>query len=232
MTKALPKFNTPEYSLSLPISGKNVRFRAYNVADERVLIAASESKDADSKFYAENMLKVISGVVLNDVDPSKLPAVEARLLMLHVRSKSVGEIIEVKLEDQPISIDIRKIFIDGVRAPEDYKIQLDDEFGLLMKEISFEDEVFASAGAEKEGKGSTIYKLLISSIDSIYTKDEMWKVGVDIETKDVEAFIDDIPSGISEKIYKFVANMPVLAVQVEIDGESRVITNREVDFLS
>lgn len=231
--KPLPKVRTLQYDTTLPVTKKKILYRGYNVADERALIAAMDAKVDDPKFYAENMLGVIESAVLNDVNVRKLPSADVRYLLLQLRSKSVGETIELTYEKNPFTIHIDKIFVSSERVDDDYKIQVDENLFILMKELTFEDEIYAAIETTENNKGSIIYKLLIASVDSIYTNEDVWKVGEDISVKELEDFLGDIPSNISSKLYDFIKNMPVLAVEVELTpGEKRVLTNREVDFLA
>lgn len=227
-----PKFKVPEYTTTLPVSGHKVIYRGYNVADERVLMAAASSKKEDIEFYIQNTLNILSGVVLNDIDINRQPSIDARWLMLNVRGKSVGEEIEFELNKQHVVVDIRDFYVTGKRSKEDYNIKLNDEYGMIMKELTFEEEVRATAGINEENKSEVIYRMMIDSVDSIYTKDDLWKVGETLTKGDVEEFLADIPSNVSKKLYEYIAEMPTLAVDVEINGKKQTITNKEVDFLS
>ena len=45
---ALPKLNeAPKYSITIPSTSKNVRFRPFLVKEEKVLLLAMESEDQD-----------------------------------------------------------------------------------------------------------------------------------------------------------------------------------------
>ena len=45
---ALPKLNeAPKYSITIPSTNKNVRFRPFLVKEEKVLLLAMESEDQD-----------------------------------------------------------------------------------------------------------------------------------------------------------------------------------------
>lgn len=231
MSKPLPTFKTPHYTLTLPLSNKVVTYRGYNVADERLLIAAMESKDEDAKFYMDNILNVITNVITNGLNPRHLPAVDVRFLLVHLRAKSVGEVIELKYKEEPFSINISEIFVDNVRKPEDYKISLNDDIGLKMKDLSFEEESEASIKLNEGAKSQVLYNLLINSIESIYTKDEIWTVGVDITKEELATFIDDVPSEVSAKLYDFIREMPILATWATIGSKKIKLTNKDVDFL-
>lgn len=235
--KPFPKFTTPDYKITLPISGKDVIFRAYNVADERLLVAAAAAKDEDADFYARNTIKVIQNTIINDVNVGDLPSMDVRFLMLHLRGRSVGEEIEVTLPKQGVTaINVNDFFIDGLRDKAAYKIQLTPEMGILMREQTFAEEI-ACAIDSGENRADIIFKMMIDSVAALYDKDDVWYVGEDITKDDVTEFIGSIPSGDSAPLYEFIRDMPVIAVNINIINDEGVmesvkITNREVDFLS
>ena len=44
---ALPKPTRPEYSTTIPSSGKKIKYQPFSVKEEKILILASESQDTD-----------------------------------------------------------------------------------------------------------------------------------------------------------------------------------------
>lgn len=236
--KPLPTYATSQYTATLPVSGQVVKYRAYNVADERLLVAAASAKDQDKDFYVTNTLGVIQSAILNDVNARKLPSTDVRYLLLQLRGKSVGNEIEVSFKGQTVALDIDKFYVQGLRTKDDYKIKLNDSgLGLLMKDQSFEDEVMSALEVSRENPTDLIFRMIIDSVHAIYDNDDVWYVGEDITKQDVETFVGQIPSTESKPVYDFIKNMPVLAVDIDIQNnkgefETVTITNRDVDFLS
>lgn len=229
-------YKTPEYSTTLPLSKTKIVYRPYNVGDERNLVAAVSSKDTDPDFYIRNTLNVIQGVVLSDVAINKLPAIDVRFLLLAMRAKSVGEVIEFKYEDKKVEANILDFYIDNQREKSDYNIDIGGGIGIQMQDLSFEDEIRASSFTETDSmKADVFYKIMFNSIKAIYSTEQdqtVWIVGQDITTEQAEEFIRSIPGDFSRKIYEFIQNMPSLAVDITINGEKTKITDRQVDFLS
>lgn len=234
MSKAFPgAFKTAEYSLELPLSKTKVVYRGYNVSDERTLIAAASARTTDKPFYINNTLKIVQDAILNDVDARKLPAVDVRYLLLHQRSKSVGESLEFTFNDEKINLDIGQIYVQHNRTKNSYIIDIGDGYGIKMKELSFEDEVLSSVSVDEKNRTDIIYLMMLASIESIYDADNVWVVGTDITKEEAEKFILSIPSAQARPIYEFIASMPVLAADyMNEKGERKTLTNREVDFLS
>ena len=92
----LPKINTPTYELTLPSNNKKVRYRPFLVREEKILVLAMES--GDQKQITDAIVEIINDCLLTkNVDVSKLPTFDIEYLFLNVRSKSVGETVEVNV---------------------------------------------------------------------------------------------------------------------------------------
>lgn len=231
MSKNLPVYKTLEYTVTLPLSGQVIAYRPYNVGDERNLIAAQAAKDDDPNFYITNTIKVIQGAVLNGVDIGKLPAVDVRLLLLKQRAKSVGEIVELLVDKKPVAFNIDELYVKGKRDKKDYELDIGNGYFLKMQDLNFSDEVKAAASVKKGQEHDVFYSLVISSINSIYTQDDVWVVGQDISVEDAKAFLFNIPKENAKPIYEYLDKSPAIAADIEIDGEKQTITDKEFDFL-
>ena len=86
----LPKINTPIYELTLPSTGKKIRYRPFLVKEEKVLIIALESED--TKQITNAIKNVISNCILSrGVKVENLSTFDIEYLFLNIRGKSVGE---------------------------------------------------------------------------------------------------------------------------------------------
>lgn len=231
MSKNLPVYKTLEYTLTLPLSGEVVSYRPYNVGDERNLIAAQAAKDDDPKFYITNTIKVIQGAVLNGVDIGKLPAVDVRFLLLKQRAKSVGEVVEFQIDKKPVSFNIDDLYVKGKREKKDYEIDIGSGYFLKMQDLTFADEVEAASAVVKGKEHEVFYNLVLASINSIYTQDDVWVIGQDISKEDAQSFLFGIPKDAAQPIYDFIEAAPAIAVDVEIEGKKQTFTDKDIDFL-
>ena len=92
---ALPKLDVPTYELILPLSEKKIKFRPFLVKEQRNLLMALESNDAES---IQNCVRdVLDSCTLTEgINISKLPIIDIEYYFTQLRGKSVGEIIESK----------------------------------------------------------------------------------------------------------------------------------------
>lgn len=230
--KPLPQLKQLEYSKTLPLSKKNVVFRPYNVGDERILLAAAAAKNDDKDFYVRNTLNVIQGSILNDVSAATLPSVDVRYLLLCQRAKAVGETFEIKVDDEIISVNIEDFKVANSKSSEDYKINVGGGFGLLMRDLTFEDEIKASTAiSSKQNNAEVFFDILYNSVKSIYSDDDVWIIGEDITIEEAKEFINSISGNASTDIYNFINNAPTITIDLNIKGKNVTLTDREVDFL-
>jgi len=93
---ALPQLNTARYTTMVPSLQKEVSFRPYLVKEEKVLMMAMETQDQKSIMRA--VKEVIKSCVFDDINVDKLAMFDIEALFLALRSKSVGENIDIKLK--------------------------------------------------------------------------------------------------------------------------------------
>ena len=95
---ALPKPTRPEYTTTVPSTGKKIKYQPFSVKEEKILILASESQDTDEISNAiTNVLE--SSVTTPGFKVSELALFDIELLFLKARAKSVGESLEVNVTD-------------------------------------------------------------------------------------------------------------------------------------
>ena len=65
---ALPRVNTPNYSLELPSTGKTIKYRPFLVKEQKILLMAQENgKDEE---VADAMGKLVASCTYGDLDPA------------------------------------------------------------------------------------------------------------------------------------------------------------------
>ena len=235
---ALPKIKNPEYSTVLPLSNKRVSFRPYTVGDEKILLSAAASRDKDPKFYIKNTLDVIrrcmgeSGSVLDS-----LSAVDVEFLLLQIRSKSVGEIVEMKFQDKntkksvDVSINLEKFYVKPYDS-EIYTIKLTDTVGLKMRDLPFSEKITYGTRFTEKNRTDIVYETIVDCVESVFDDDTVYVVGKNCTKEEVREMIEGI-AGVSQQLYEFVNGMPQLAVDVQMpDGTTQTLTGSDIDFLA
>ena len=190
----LPKINTPTYELTLPSTGKKIKYRPFLVREEKILIMALETEDTEQITNA--VVDIISGCILTKgVDVTKLATFDIEYLFLNVRSKSVGESVEVNVicpDDNKTSVQV-EIDIDSIKIQKTkgHKniIKLDDQYSMKLKYPSITEFIESNFESGQDGgEGSDIDKsltMITSCIEMIYDNEESWDAS-DSSQKELE----------------------------------------------
>ena len=78
---SLPKINTPEYTLVIPSTDEEIRYRPFLVKEEKVLLIAQET-GTDQATY-EAVRTIIKNCCLDLVDIDKLPLFDMEYIFLN-----------------------------------------------------------------------------------------------------------------------------------------------------
>ena len=135
---ALPKISTPTYELTVPSTGKNIRYRPFLVKEEKILIIAMESQS--EKQIAQAVTDVLSNCILTKgVEVNNLSTFDIEFLFLNIRGKSVGETVDVMItcpDDNETKVPVQ-VNLDDIKVitNEDHKrdIPLDASLTMRMK---------------------------------------------------------------------------------------------------
>ena len=216
----LPKINTPTYELVLPSSGKKIKYRPFLVREEKILIMALETEDV--KQITDSVIQILNSCILTKgVDITKLATFDIEYLFLNVRSKSVGETVEIILtcpDDNkttvPTSIDIDSIKIKKDRKHKD-TIKLDDNLSLKLKYPSMQQFIENNFEASDKNEVSNTLDMIVSCIDAIFNEEESWPASESTK-KELEDFVDQLNTKQFKMIENFFATMPKLTHTVKV----------------
>ena len=109
---ALPKLETPTYTLILPSTGEEIKYRPFLVKEQKQLMMAEESKNQDDMI--NTMSALIRDCTFGAVNPDTCPIFDAEYIFLRVRGKSVGDKVDINLKalkrmDKKVDINKRDI---------------------------------------------------------------------------------------------------------------------------
>ena len=133
---ALPKVNAATYETTIPSTGRAVKYRPYLVKEEKILMIALESQDQKQVLGA--VKEVIESCVFDDINVDELAIFDVEALFLSLRSKSVGEGVEVNIKcaecelENPHSVDLQEIEIPTVDQ-EKGVVMITDDVGVTMR---------------------------------------------------------------------------------------------------
>jgi hypothetical protein len=228
----LPKISTPSYHLTLPSTGKEIKYRPFLVREEKLLVLALESED--TKQITEAIKTVIKSCIeTRGIKVETLPTFDIEYLFLNIRGKSVGEEIEVNIicpDDGETTVPV-KINVDEIEVKKfdghDKKIKIDDNIMLEMKYPSLEQFIKNNFDFSAANDMDQAFDLISSCIDTIYTEDEVWSTS-DVTKKEITEFLDQMNSLQFKKIETFFETMPKLSHKITITNPKTKVENEVV----
>jgi len=208
---ALPKPIRPEYSTTIPSTGKRIKYQPFTVKEEKILVLAAEGEDSDEITNA--ITNVLQNCVTSPADfkVSELALFDVEYLFLKARSKSAGEKITINVtdpQDETFSTD-HEINIDkiGVERTEDHTdlIEISEDTHIKMR---YPDISFFNEGVNIDSiEGTTA--LIARCVDSIVIEEEVYN-SVDMSSGEVNEWLDSLTTEQFQKISKFFQTMPKL----------------------
>ena len=226
---ALPKLNTPTYSLVLPSTGEEVKFRPFLVKEQKLLMLAQESENNEEML--DTVVKIVSSCTFNKVDPTHSPLFDIEYVFLKLRAKSVGENVEVTLlcPDDEETYTTKKINLDKIEIEVDEshsnEIQLTEQIKLIMKYPQMSD--MNQINTQDNSQINLVFSVLKHCILEVQDGDTSYQK-VDISDKDLEEFIDSFDTEQFEKIMTFFETMPKLREKVQVTNPKTQVTSEIV----
>ena len=92
---SLPVINTPTYELVQPSTKETITYRPFLVKEEKILLLALE--DTEEASLALALKQIINNCTFEKVKVDVLPLFDLEYMFLKIRSKSVGEVANLKL---------------------------------------------------------------------------------------------------------------------------------------
>ncbi len=210
---ALPKLNeTPKYSLTVPSTGKELRYRPYLVKEEKILLMASSSEDPKQIMNAVH--DTIAACVEN-IDIRSLTTFDLEYIFIQLRSKSTGETSEILIKcpkcesQQKVTIPLNEIAVTETNA--NPVIKISDNVTVVMKYPSYQD-----IPSDTDDVGFT---LIAASIKEVIHGDEK----VDIDDEPIEAviaFLESMTNDQFQLIAKFFEDAPSVKYDLELVCQS------------
>ena len=144
----LPKINTPTYELSLPSNGKKIKYRPFLVREEKILIMALETEN--QKQITNAVVEILDACIMTrGIKVQNLATFDIEYIFLNVRSKSVGETINVNIicpDDEKTSVEV-PIDLESIKVKKDKShtniVKIDDNLSLKLKYPSMDQFINA-----------------------------------------------------------------------------------------
>ena len=217
----LPTIVTPSYELNLPSNGKKIKYRPFLVKEEKILILAIESNSMkDISRAIKDVLK--NCILTKNVKVDELPTFDIEYLFLNIRSRSIGESIEliVTCPDDGETKVQTKIYIDEIEVKKDENhsldIKLDSTYTMRLKYPSLDQFIDDNFNFDDVTKDNS-FDIIASCIDIVFSDEEAWEAK-DCTKKELIDFVERLDSNQFKQIETFFDTMPKLSHQIEVEN--------------
>jgi hypothetical protein len=173
---ALPKVAAPKFECVLPSDDTPIKFRPMLVKEEKILLMAQSS--GEQKDIINATIDVVQNcIVTENIDIGNRAMIDLEYLFINIRSKSVGNVIDIKITDPDDGNDYDvKVDIDDIEIikPEKVsnKIDLGQGLGVILRHPSMKQ---ISNISSKATATDAIFDVIIASIDKIYDEDNVYE---------------------------------------------------------
>ena len=227
---ALPKISTPTYELTVPSTGKNIRYRPFLVKEEKILIIAMESQS--EKQITQAVTDVLSNCILTKgVEVNNLSTFDIEFLFLNIRGKSVGETVDVMItcpDDDKTKVPVQ-VNLDDIKVitNEDHTrdIPLDGNLTMRMKYPAMGEFVKNNFNADMQVNDT--FDLVISCIEQVFSEEESWAAS-DCTKKELNEFLEQLDSNQFKQIEQFFETMPKLSHTIKVTNPKTKVVNNIV----
>lgn len=214
----LPKNSYPLYELTIPSSGKKIKYRAFLVREEKILLLAQESEEPNE--VTDAILQIINNCVETKINIDDLSTFDVEYIFLNIRAKSVGEILEFTVvcpDDGETEVDV-EINIEEVKVEKNpkhtNKIDLGNGYGVIMKYPTMR-YVLENSKKLTDKSTDNVFELIVDCVEQIYNAEEVWE-SANCSRNDIVEYIDTLTSKQYEKLKEFFDTMPKLKHTVNV----------------
>ena len=213
----LPKLDTPTYELVVPSTQQKIKYRPFLVKEQKLLLMTQESNQEEN--YVQTMTEIINACTFGSVDAKLTPIFDIEYIFLQLRSKSVGEKVELNLlcpDDEKTYVnkivDLSKLEVQMVENHTNV-IQLTDKIKMIMKYPLLQD----MSGIRTDGMSQTMQSFAVMKycVSEIHDGDTIFH-RIDISDKDLEDFLESMDTKQLETLMQFFETMPKVRHTVEV----------------
>ena len=205
---ALPKLQTSEYTLTLPSTQEEIKFRPFLVKEQKILMIAQES--GEDFQIASAMGQLVSGCTFGSVDANLSPMFDIEYVFLQLRAKSVGSKITLNVtcpDDNETQVEI-EVDVDDIQVQmsleHNQDIEITDGISIHFRYPRLKD--LQGMASELSDFEKTLI-LVVECVETITSGEEVIN-RIDMTQDEIVEFIDSMNSTQMEDVLKFFETMP------------------------
>ena len=213
---ALPKLQTPSYEMEVPSTGTKVKFRPFLVKEQKVLMVAQET--GNEKDMARAMCDIIRNCTDGAIkDPEKHPTFDIEYMFLQLRSKSVGDEVELSVlcpDDNktrvPVKLNLSDVKLDRQEGHKD-EIMITDTIGMKFKYPSMMD--ISKYTGNKMNTADLTFGVIRDCLVHIFDENEVYE---ELPKKELDEFIESMNTDQFAEVQAFFDGIPRLRHEIVV----------------
>ena len=198
---------TPEHEVVLS-DGAKVKYRPFLVKEEKILLLAVEN--GVEKEMVETLINTVQTCVLTDIDVTKLPVYDFEWLWLNIRSKSIGETIQLRLKcpDDETQVVDYEFNVEEVKPDFSKKVNthipFTKDYGVIMKVPTIMQI------ANKRTLLDLSFNLVRDCIAQIYNGDEVHETA-DLSVEELDEYVEHLTTKQFKQIREYFETLPIVS---------------------
>ena len=205
---ALPKLQTSEYTLTLPSTQEEIKYRPFLVKEQKILMIAQES--GNEQEITDAMANLIHNCTFGALDVNNVPMFDVEYVFLQIRSKSSGSVVTLSVicpDDEETAVEV-KINLDEIEVQRNVEhsqeIEITKDIKLNLRYPRLKD---LKGLNDNFGEFEKTLVLVVECVDTITSGEEVIN-RIDMTQDEIVEFVDSMNSTQMEDVLKFFETMP------------------------
>lgn len=209
---ALPVIQAPKFTMTLP-TGEQVQYRPFTHKEQKNLLITAEG--GGEQDVLQGIITLVDDCTFNKVDWSSLPAVDLEYAFIHIRAKSIGEVVEMRWQCHAkkdgkkcghmnlVEADIRTAKAEPM--PET-TIKVTDDIAIVLDQVTPTDVIRMAGGASTED-------ILFEKVKMVVHGDE---VTTEFTKEEFTPFVESFPAEASRAVDEFFKRQATMVLNVPV----------------
>jgi hypothetical protein len=217
----LPKIDVPTYELELPLSKKKIKYRPFLVKEQKNLLMAMESEEAET--INHTIKDILNNCTLTEnIDFDKLPIIDVEYLFINLRAKSVGEIVdsryrcnnEVEGKDcgNIMETKVNLLNVKPTTSDVNPEIQISDKLTIKMKYPEFG---VVKDSLKMDNINDVTFNMIAQSIEYIYDGEQFYYAH-EAQPGELLEFVEGMNQSQFMMVENFLNNLPQMRETIKL----------------
>lgn len=218
----LPVIDLPLYDVILPSTGEKIKFRAFTVKEEKIMLIAKESGDPEQ--IINSIRQILNNCVVGK-DVNDLAVFDIEYILAMIRGKSVNNVIDFTVKDPDTDEDVKlSLKIDEITVHRDEKhtnkIRVNDQYVLFMRYPNY-DSYTAALMPDAADDPLAYYDAMVACFDKLVSEETVYELSK-FSREEVENFVESLGADVIERIEQFFQTMPKLRHEIKYTNKNGV----------